>query len=381
MTDTEDKNEKSHILKEHFREICGKIREDKTFISIVFITTFGILLVTGFIAMTLHYQPTGKSAFSPDAFQQQKSLPDDYLNPFPPSQLKEKIVEIIKEVPAKPHEILDPRKLFTLREGREPTLSEEETLRHDLMDIRRQRSTIYIAPEKEDPFYKRETIQQDASKDEDYKKQKEEKNFASYPVDLSRTLTEDRFIPAVLITEIKSELPSEKVLAQIEVDVYSSHGRNILIPKGSKAIGKYKPLKAKGDSRLQINWERIITPDGINIKINTETADEQGSSGMGGLVDNRVMDKYGEALLTSSISALAQMTVSTANQAQASTANSFSQSFGNVTSELLKNSLDISPRITISMGTRIVISPLTDLWFKEPIKNTAEIITLKEALK
>jgi len=369
------------FLKDSLKEIYNKIKGDDRYARAVIGGSVLVLAATGLIALTLKPADKSKSLTADNAFLQQKSLPDEFLNPFPDVPVRERIVEIIKEVPAPTAAIFDPRKLFVLREGRAPTASEEEKLRREMLDIRRQRSTIYIVPKKENPDFKTVTLAQDNSKDADYKKQKEEKIYASFPVDLSRTLTEDKFIPAVLINEINSELASDKVLAQIETDIYSAHGRHILIPKGSKAIGKYVPLQKQGDSRLQISWERIITPDGINIKINTETADQQGSSGMNGEVDKRLIDKYGMALLFSSISAVAQLSVNTSSQGQGAAASAFTQEFGTVTAELLRNSLDIAPRITIERGTRIIISPLTDLWFKEPEKNTTEIITLKEALK
>ena len=68
---------------------------------------------------------------------------------------------------------------------------------------------------------------------------------ASYPVDMSRVVTVDKYMPAILQNEINSELGG-KVVAQVEENVFGGHGRNILIPAGGKAIGRYKPLTKVG---------------------------------------------------------------------------------------------------------------------------------------
>jgi len=54
-----------------------------------------------------------------------------------------------------------------------------------------------------------------------------------------------KYMPAILQNEINSELGG-KVVAQVEENVFGGHGRNILIPAGGKAIGRYKPLTKVG---------------------------------------------------------------------------------------------------------------------------------------
>ncbi len=207
------------------------------------------------------------------------------------------------------------------------------------------------------------------------------KTIATFPVNLSRVLTADRFIPAVLIQEINSELEG-KVVAQIEQHVYASHGRKILVPAGSKAIGRYLPFKKAGETRLRIVWERILTPDGINIRtVNAEMADAMGRAGITGDVDNRNFDKYGMALLVSLISAIGQLHVPADSAAQKAAIDSFGRELSRVTADILQQSLDIKPRVTIPAGSRILISPVDDIWFKEPIKNVVTVEFVHEDKK
>ena len=219
------------------------------------------------------------------------------------------------------------------------------------------------------------------NQDSSFLEQGEPYTLASYPTDLSRKITIDRSIPATLYTSIKSHLSSKTVTAQIEQDITGSHGKKILIPAGSQAIGYYTPVTELGASRIGVSWTRIITPQGINIKFEGETNDAEGGSGINGLVDRRIKDKYLEAGLFSSISALMQYTVPVDDEQIKAAAEVFSTEIGGVTTELLRQSLSMIPRITIPKGTRITIRPLTDIWFKEPEEGTnlitAELIGKK----
>lgn len=199
------------------------------------------------------------------------------------------------------------------------------------------------------------------------------KTAPTFPVDLTRVITADRFIPAIVIPEINSELEG-KVVAQVEANVYGYHGRMILVPAGSKAIGRYLPFKKAGESRLRIVWERIITPNGINIRtVSAEMADAMGRSGITGEVDNRNWDKYGMAVLISIVSAIGQLHVPADSVNQKAAIDAFGRELSRVTADILQQSLDIKPRVTIPAGSRILISPVDDIWFKEPLKNVVQV--------
>lgn len=199
---------------------------------------------------------------------------------------------------------------------------------------------------------------------------------ASYPVDFSRTLTADRNINAILINEINSALAG-KVVAQIEDNIYATQGRNILIPAGSRAIGYYQSLEKVGDTRLQILWSRIITPKGVNIVINSELADQMGRSGLGGEVDTRFWDRYGLTLLISTINAVAQFAAKTSS-GQAVLYNTYGKDLSNISAKILEEQINIKPIITINAGTRILISPLQDIWFRD-VDGNIEVKAIKLA--
>jgi type IV secretory pathway VirB10-like protein len=94
-------------------------------------------------------------------------------------------------------------------------------------------------------------------------------------------------IPASLITAVNSDLPGQ-VAAQVTENIYDSPtGRILLIPQGSRLIGKTDNMVAYGQQRVLLLWQRIIWPDGTSLTIdNLPATDAAGSAGLSDSVDN-----------------------------------------------------------------------------------------------
>jgi type IV secretory pathway VirB10-like protein len=60
-------------------------------------------------------------------------------------------------------------------------------------------------------------------------------------------------------------------------------GRYLLVPQGSRLVGKYDHLVAFGQERALVVWQRIILPDGASIVIDNLPATDTG--GYAGLAD------------------------------------------------------------------------------------------------
>jgi type IV secretion system protein VirB10 len=90
-------------------------------------------------------------------------------------------------------------------------------------------------------------------------------------------------IPASLLSGLNSDLPGF-VIAQITEHVFDSvTGRHLLIPQGSRLIGRYDSVVAFGQERALVIWQRIIRPDGASIVIDNLPATDTG--GYAGLAD------------------------------------------------------------------------------------------------
>lgn len=127
-------------------------------------------------------------------------------------------------------------------------------------------------------------------------------SMATRIADMSITLLQGKLIDAVLETAINTDLEGT-LRGIVSRDVYAELGSEVLIPKGSRLIGSYTAGAAKGQSRILITWNRIIRPDGVDIRINNaNSVDQFGRSGVAGDVD----DKFRYALMNSTlISAIA----------------------------------------------------------------------------
>jgi len=90
-------------------------------------------------------------------------------------------------------------------------------------------------------------------------------------------------IAASLVSGLNSDLPGF-VIAQVTEHVYDTvSGRFLLIPQGSRLIGKYDNITAFGQERALVVWQRIILPDGTSIVIDNLPATDTG--GYAGLAD------------------------------------------------------------------------------------------------
>ena len=74
-------------------------------------------------------------------------------------------------------------------------------------------------------------------------------------------------IPVVLEQGINSDLPGD-TRALVRESVYdTASGQYLLIPQGSRLVGRYNSQVAYGQNGLQVTWERLIFPDASSIDL------------------------------------------------------------------------------------------------------------------
>lgn len=126
---------------------------------------------------------------------------------------------------------------------------------------------------------------------------------SSLSVNRSRIITADRIITAVLETPVGANMCNQ-VVAIVQNHVYSPDNVNVLIPAGTRALGRCKEFN---DERANIQWFRMITPNGVNITFTSLLADTNDMSGRGGVpgrVQERAYDRYVAPLLASGVDLL-----------------------------------------------------------------------------
>ncbi|MGE3702608.1 MAG: TrbI/VirB10 family protein [Hyphomicrobiaceae bacterium] len=93
-------------------------------------------------------------------------------------------------------------------------------------------------------------------------------------------------IAASLVTGLNSDLPGF-VIAQVTENIFDTvSGRFLLLPQGSRLIGKYDNVVAFGQERALVIWQRIVLPDGSSVVIdNLPATDTGGYTGLADQVD------------------------------------------------------------------------------------------------
>lgn len=108
------------------------------------------------------------------------------------------------------------------------------------------------------------------------------------------------YIRCVLETRVITDLPGFTSCIVTE-PVYSINGRRLLLPKGSKVLGTYGTDSAYAD-RVAVVWDRITTPNGLDVSMASPGVDGLGSSGHPGHYDAHWPERIGSALLISMLS-------------------------------------------------------------------------------
>lgn len=123
---------------------------------------------------------------------------------------------------------------------------------------------------------------------------------------VSNQLYTGTIIPAALITGINSDLPGN-IVAQVSSNVYDSiSGTTLLIPQGTRLWGSYDSQVNWGAERLQIEWYRLILPNGKTLYLGEKGMSGTDLSGMSGVKDriNRHWGRQiGAVLLSTFLSA------------------------------------------------------------------------------
>ncbi|MEO0883022.1 MAG: TrbI/VirB10 family protein [Pseudomonadota bacterium] len=173
-------------------------------------------------------------------------------------------------------------------------------------------------------------------------------------------------IPATLLTAINSDLPGQ-VVGQVTEPVYDTvTGDTLLIPQGTRIIGRYDSAIAFGQSRALIVWNRLIMPDGSSIRIdNLPAVDGRGNAGLKDRVNNHSIRLFTAAALSSLISIGAEVASNDDDERIARALREAGQDGVNAVGQAVVNrELAVQPTLTIRPGWRLRILAHQDIILK-----------------
>lgn len=167
-------------------------------------------------------------------------------------------------------------------------------------------------------------------------------------------------IPASLVTGLNSDLPG-LTIAQVTENVYDTvTGRFLLIPQGTRFIGKYDSVVAFGQKRALVVWQRLILPDGTSVLVdNLPATDEAGYAGLEDEVDFHTWQLLKGIGLATLIGVGTELSFGDQeNDLVAAIRESAQQNTSRSGDTLVQKTLDIQPTITVRPGwpVRIIVS-------------------------
>ena len=164
-------------------------------------------------------------------------------------------------------------------------------------------------------------------------------------------------ISAVLDTGINTDLPGV-VKATVTTNVYSSNnGKYLLIPQGSQLIAEYNSSISYGQNRVQVAWNTLIRPDGLEINLgNLNGVDAYGASGYKGFRTEHPFE-YAKAIgliaIFSILDTKANNMIGNSTNQYAQNALSDAYKTKTLTDKIVDRALDVQPTIKIPAGKEI----------------------------
>lgn len=186
---------------------------------------------------------------------------------------------------------------------------------------------------------------------------------------LDTKILQGKMIDAIMETAVNSDLPG-MVRAIVSNNIFGESGRRILLPRGTRLVGRYNSAIRKGQARVFMVWNRAIRPDGIEITLDSGGTDPLGRAGIKGKVNNHFWQIFGTSALLSIIGAgVANVGVGTSDEFNSISAyrEELANSFKDSSSQLLNRYIDIPPTINIKQGSRIKVFVARDLDFSEAL--------------
>ncbi len=179
---------------------------------------------------------------------------------------------------------------------------------------------------------------------------------------------EGDFIEAVLANKIVNNREASPVIAMVSRDLLDKNGEFVLIPSGSRFIGKAKKISSQQDRRLMIKFHRLILPNGRSVFLGEENKrfsalDSNGSVGIKGKKNSHTLARFGSALLFGSLNGLSGFAQSKTDQTSGLShfLNRTSDNFEMLNGRLAADSLSVMPTITVNSGTELKIYVSVDI--------------------
>ncbi|PWC18390.1 hypothetical protein DDT52_14630 [Brenneria roseae subsp. roseae] len=186
------------------------------------------------------------------------------------------------------------------------------------------------------------------------------------PLDPDLYIPVDRYIPCSMMRRFVSDVGGT-LSCLISEDVYSASNHVKLIPAGTIARGVYRTGALQhGRSRMFVIWTELRTPGLLQIPlIDTQASGQLGEAGIAGWIDTHFWERFGNALMLSTVQDVAAAASDSAPGKDRNT--DYTENTRAATAEMakttLENSINIPPTMYLNQGDVIGIMTGTDIDF------------------
>lgn len=176
-------------------------------------------------------------------------------------------------------------------------------------------------------------------------------------------------IPAALVTGINSDLPGQ-VIANVTEAVYdTATGRHLLIPQGSRLIGRYDSQVAFGQRRVLLVWTRLVLPDTSSVALDKLPGiDPAGYAGLEDGVDWHWDRILAGAALSTLLGVGAELAApesrADGSRVVIATREGLQDSVNQVGQEITKRNLSVQPTLTVRPGFAVRVMVSKDLMLR-----------------
>jgi|GEM_PF-2747574 len=178
---------------------------------------------------------------------------------------------------------------------------------------------------------------------------------------------EGNWLDGVLLNRLTADVEECPVIVSVSKDFFDDDGVFVIIPSGTRVIGKSKINTSQGASRLFIWFERMILPNGVSVRFpeggRSLALDPQGAAGLVSKINRHFFLRFGNAIMFGLLEGLAGLTQRRSNydDNKAIFVERSGQSLSQINSQMLQERTNILPTITVNQGHRVKVYLSSDL--------------------
>ncbi|MBL1418909.1 MAG: TrbI/VirB10 family protein, partial [Alphaproteobacteria bacterium] len=135
-------------------------------------------------------------------------------------------------------------------------------------------------------------------------------------------------------------------------------GKHLLIPQGTRLLGKYDSKVSFGQSRALVVWQRLILPNGLSIVIdNLPATDQAGYAGLEDEVDFHTWNLILGISLSTLLSVGAELAFNGESDIDQAIQDGAEKNINRAGQKLVERQIDVQPTIKIRPGypLRIIV--------------------------